>query len=89
MKEILGEINGWVLCSEKLPEEPPVKIRTIEDMKDAIFNGFVNEYNVTIKGALKATTLYYAGDGYWYDEVSEELCFVVAWQPLPEAYAGG
>lgn len=78
--------NGWIPCSERLPEEPeeaPTEEATIEEL---ILDGKIKEYNVTIEGANISTTLYYAGNGYWYDEVIEDYFPVIAWQPLPELY---
>lgn len=43
------------------------------------------EFNVTIKGADKATTLKHSPDGTWFDDLGE-VYQVVAWQPLPEPY---
>ncbi len=74
--------NGWIPCSERFPGEPE---RT-DDVEESIYIGRLTEYNVMIQGAEKSTTLYYAGDGYWYDEVSQEYYPVIAWQPLPAPY---
>jgi len=46
------------------------------------------EFNVTIKGADKATTLKYSPDGTWFDDFGE-VYNVEAWKPLPEPYKGG
>lgn len=78
--------NGWIPCSERLPEEPeelPTEDKYIEWMT---LDGEFKEYIVTIYGAKEATTLYYIGNGDWYDEISGECYKVIAWQPLPEAY---
>lgn len=77
--------NGWIPCSERLPEEP----EKTDDIEESIYIGRLTEYNVMIQGAKKATTLYYAGDGYWYDEASQECYPVAAWQLLPEPYREG
>ena len=69
--------DGWILCSVKMPEEPEIGMRDIECLQ---------EYNVMIEGADAATTLYYAGDGEWYDFITESFYKVIAWQPLPEPY---
>ncbi len=71
------EMVGWIPVSERLPEVP-------EGTEDAN----CPEFNVTIKGADKATTLKYAPDGTWFDD-SGEVYKVVAWKPLPEPYKGG
>lgn len=80
------KVDKWIPCSEQLPEEPeelPTEDDFIERM---ILDREFEEYNVTIYGASKATTLYYVGNGNWYDELSSEYYKVVAWQPLPEPY---
>lgn len=69
--------DGWIPVSERLPEVP-------EGTEDAD----CPEFNVTIKGADKATTLKYAPDGTWFDD-SGEVYNVIAWQLLPEVYKGG
>lgn len=66
--------NSWISISERLPEVP-------EGTED----DDCPEFNVTIKGASKATTLKYAPDGTWFDD-SGEVYNVMAWQPLPEPY---
>ena len=63
-----------------MPEEPNTTGYAEEDYVD----GKLTEYIVMILGANKATTLYYAGDGHWYDVTSQEYYPVIAWQPLPE-----
>ena len=69
--------DGWIPCEERLPEEPENGIEYMENLL---------EYNVMIKGASMATTLHYAGDGEWYDSMSQDYYTVVAWRPLPEPY---
>lgn len=71
-----AENDGWIPVSERLPEVP-------EGTED----DDCPEFNVTIKGADKATTLKYAPDGTWFDD-SGEVYKVVAWKPLPEPYKG-
>ena len=71
------ENDGWIPVSERLPEVP-------EGTEDAD----CPEFNVTIRGAEKATTLKYSPDGTWFDDFWE-VYNVVAWQPLPEPYKGG
>ena len=69
--------NGWIPVSERLPEVP-------EGTED----DDCPEFNVTIKGANKATTLKYAPDGTWFDDYGE-VYKVIAWKPLPEPYKEG
>lgn len=68
--------NGWISVNERLPEIP-------EGTED----DDCPEFNVTIKGADKATTLKYAPDGTWFDDLGEAHK-VVAWKSLPEPYKG-
>lgn len=64
--------DGWILTSERLPEEP--KIEELE-------NG-LQEYAVMIEGWERVTTLRYMGNGEWYRE--GVMYNVIAWQPLPD-----
>lgn len=75
--------DGWILVSSgRLPNEPKIT----DDIEDSIYNNRVTEYNVMIIGAEIPTTLYYIGNGEWYDEASQECYPVFAWQPLPAFY---
>lgn len=71
-----AEGSGWILVGEQLPEVP-------EGTED----DYCPEFNVIIKGAEKATTLKYAPDGTWFDDIGE-VYVVTAWRPLPEPYKG-
>ena len=66
--------NGWIPCSERLPDVP----EGIEDDE-------CPEFNVTIKGADQAATLKCASDGTWFDDLGYTYD-VIAWQPLPDTY---
>lgn len=87
VKQMAKEFNNdWILCSDRLPEEPerlPAEDELIEEM---ILDGEFKEYIATIYGAEEAITLYYVGNGYWYDGIGSEYYKVIAWQPLPVAY---
>lgn len=69
-----AENGGWIPVSEHLPEVP-----------EGIDDDDCPEFNVTIKGVDKATTLKYSPDGTWFDDLGE-VYQVVAWQPLPKPY---
>ena len=43
---------------------------------------------MAVYGADKPTTLKYAGDGEWWDDVTEGFYPVQAWQPMPDQYVG-
>jgi len=86
IERVAAEHDGWIRCSERLPEEP----EKTGDVEDDIYDGKLTEYIVIIYGAEKPTTLYYAGDGDWYDgNVTRILSRITAWQPLPEPYQKG
>ncbi|MDE5909841.1 MAG: DUF551 domain-containing protein [Lachnospiraceae bacterium] len=86
MIESQPKVGGWITCSERLPEEPEELPTEDDSVERMILDGEFEEYIVTIYGAERATTLYYVGNGKWYDEVSSECYKVIAWQPLPESY---
>ncbi len=67
-------VGKWIPVNERLPEVP-------EGTEDA----YCPEFNVTIKGADKATTLKYSPDGTWFDD-DGVVYKVTAWKPLPEPY---
>jgi hypothetical protein len=69
--------SNWIPVSERLPKVP-------EGTEDE----YCPEFNVTIKGADKATTLKFAPDGTWFDD-SGEVYSVIAWKPLTEPYKEG
>lgn len=71
--ELIKRFN-WIPVSEHLPEVP-----------EGIDDNDCPEFNVTIKGADKATTLKYSPDGIWFDD-SGEMYQVVAWKPFPDPY---
>lgn len=72
--------DGWIPCSEKLPNE-------IEFQEAYCRNQYAAEFLVTIKGATRPTTLYFKNNN-WFDE-ERNYYKVVAWKPLPESYKGG
>ena len=69
--------DNWIPVSERLPE-------VLEGTEDV----YCPEFNVTIKGASKATTLKCDPDGTWFDDLGE-VYNVIAWRPLPKPYKGG
>ncbi len=65
----------------KEPEVPPH-----DTLRTQIREGSLQEYIVMIYGAIKPTTLWYIGDGVWYDPYTEQGYLATAWRPLPEPY---
>lgn len=72
--------DGWIPCSERLPNE-------IEFQEAYCRNQYAAEFLVTIKGATRPTTLYFKNNS-WFDE-ERNYYKVAAWQPLPAPYKGG
>lgn len=66
--------DGWISVDERLPEVP-----------EGLADEYCPEFNVTIKGAERATTLKYSWDGTWFDDRGD-IYDVIAWQPLPKHY---
>ncbi len=81
-----SENREWILYIDRLPPEPPKVAQTKEELEEMISNETLQEYLVTLNSGGRVTTLYYAGDSYWYDQRKELLLVVTAWQPLPEPY---
>ena len=68
--------DGWIPVEERLPKVS----RKIEEDADC------PEYNVTIQGAEKSTTLKYSpADSTWFDDLGY-VYPVIAWCPLPDPY---
>lgn len=78
--------DEWIPCSDRLPKEPSQIPLTTEEVERMIENEILQECIVTMYGAKKSTTLFYAGNGEWYDPVTVELYDVIAWRPLPDPY---
>lgn len=72
-KDICND-NGWIPVEERLPEVP-----------EGLADEYCPEFNVTIKGAERTTTLKYSWDGTWFDD-NGNVYNVIAWQPLPAPY---
>lgn len=70
--------NGWIPCSERLPNKE-------EFLKAYIRNKYGAEFIVMIEGANRPTTLYLTSDGLWVDDC-RNVHEVIAWKPLPEPY---
>lgn len=77
LRDFIRRMNGgWIPVEEQLPE-----INRLPEEDDEC-----PEFNVTIRGAEKATTLRYSpADSTWFDD-NGYVYNVTAWQPLPEPY---
>lgn len=79
----------WISVNEKLPPEPVRQVSTLDKIMEAIEAEELVEYLVIIDGAKKATTLYYTGDGEFFDAITQDLYPVIAWEELlgvPDSY---
>ena len=69
--------NGWIPCSERLPEEPFGCLVTVIDCEPVTQTDFENILPYCVG---------YDGES-WNDEDGNEIPFeVIAWQPLPEPF---
>lgn len=68
------EMGDWIPVEERLPEVP-----------EGLADEYCPEFNVTIEGAERTTTLKYSWDGTWFDD-NGNVYNVIAWQPLPAPY---
>ena len=77
VKEIEENHNGWVPCSERLPEEAFGCLVTVMDCNPSAQTEFENILPYFVG---------YDGES-WNDEDGNEIPFeVIAWQPLPEPF---
>lgn len=88
-----NHINGWIPCSERLPEQHDSifkKFKGTVRWEDAMFEEISDRVLVT--GVYREGTpiVFEASlcDGQWKDEERKGIK-VVAWMPLPEAYKEG
>ena len=69
--------NGWIACSERLPEEPFGCLVTVIDCEPVTQTDFENILPYFVG---------YDGES-WNDEDGNEIPFeIIAWQPLPEPF---
>lgn len=80
------QTDKWIPYRDRLPEEPSKIPLTVNELEQMVEDEIFQECIVMMYGAKKSTTLYYTGNGEWYDPVTEEFYDVTAWQPLPEPY---
>ena len=82
--------NGWIPCSERLPEESGYYLVTYHNWSDG---NFLPKYNDTYVRRLHyQISEHFVGWNYPknVDDRAENDCHkeVIAWQPLPEPYKG-
>ena len=82
--------NGWILCSERLPEEHDSMFATFkgtDKWNDAMFEKISDDVNVTVgfeDGTRKTKTMHTV-DGKWKNDSIIKVK-IIAWRPLPEPY---
>lgn len=92
VKEVAEEYNnGWIPCSEQLPEEHDsmfAKLKGTDKWYDAMFEKISDDVNATVEfedGTRKTMTLH-TNDGKWNTNNRIVKFNVIAWQPLPEPF---
>ena len=98
VKSIVNELvekykNGWILCSDMLPEEHDsifAKFKGTGKWNDAMFEKISDEVNVTVVGenGKRTTTHAHTVDGEWNCDLlrANKSYQIIAWQPLPAPY---
>ena len=82
--------DGWIPCSERLPEEHDSMFATLKETSkwnDAMFEKASDDVNVTVEfedGTRKTKTMYTV-DGEWKNDSFINM-EIIAWRPLPEPY---
>ena len=90
-KEVKEHNNGWIPCSERLPEEHDsmfAKLKGTDKWSDAMFEKISDDVNATVEfedGTRKTMTLH-TNDGKWNTNNRIVKFNVIAWQPLPQPY---
>lgn len=85
--------DGWVPCSERLPEEEDsmfAKFKGTDKWSNPMFEKKSDEVNITyeLENGTRKTGTSYTLDGKWKIEKENRIVKkkVVAWQPLPKPY---
>ena len=94
MESAIGEIhnNGWILCSEQMPEEHEsmfAKLKGTDNWCKGMFEKASDMVLVTLidEEGNAITTYAHTMDGKWSCSLLKlNLYKVIAWQPFPEPY---
>lgn len=94
VQEVAGEYNnGWIPCSEGLPEEHDsifAKFKGTDKWNDMMIEKVSDTVNVTVidKYSNTVTTHAHTADGNWHCDLLglSNTYRIIAWQPLPEPY---
>lgn len=88
--------NGWIPCSERLPEEHDsifAKYKGTYKWNNAMFEKISDTVNVTVadENGNSETTYAHTVDGKWNCELlrCNKTYRIIAWRPLPEPYKAG
>lgn len=87
-------INGWIPCSEYMPEEHDsmfAELKGTDKWHDGMFEKRSDDVNVTVEfedGTRKTMTMH-TTDGKWKNDLKWIKHKITAWMPLPKPYEGG
>ena len=88
--------DGWIPCSERLPEEHDsifAKFKGTKKWNESMFEKISNEVNVTVadENGNGTTTHAHTVDGKWRCDLLKcnKTYRIIAWKELPEPYTKG
>ena len=95
-KQIVQEVaeeynNGWISCSEMLPEEHDsifAKLKGTDKWSKSMFEKISDDVNATVEfeDCTRKTMTLHTNDGKWNTNNRIVKFNVIAWQPLPEPF---
>jgi hypothetical protein len=78
--QIKGGNNGWIACSERLPEESNDYLVT--QYNENAIDDYCDGYRVS--------TIFFDDKNGWWDDIDDMFGWsIIAWQPRPDTYKEG
>ena len=73
----------WIPVEERLPDDPEVEVSNLIEIEANL--DLLEEHIVTLENA-EVATMYYIGNGEWWDVITQQIYWPLAWMQMPEAY---